>query len=200
MDSLFHFVMPILAALAARLNIKHQIKTILAAAFFSVLIDIDHFIYLDQYRALFHNIFITLIVPIALVCLSFHLKLDKYKKGFFLLLLIFMSGHLLVDLFSYPIYGSGIGINSGDGIPLFYPLSNERYYIDFSVTIPMAIPTNPQFVEGYIVSSLGFGLLLYLIMVIIPCLFLDDIIEISERKHESFRKATTDFFKKVMKD
>lgn len=200
MDSLFHFIFPIIAALAARLNIKHPIRTIVGAAVLSVLIDLDHFFIGPGYRALFHNVFVTILIPLLLLYLSFHFRLDRYKKGFFLLLLIFMSGHLLVDLFSFPIYGNSIGIVEGEGLSIFYPISKTRYSMDFSITIPMTIPTSPQTVEGYIVSSLGFGLLAYFVLIIVPCLFLDDIIEIAERKHESFRKATKEFFKKILKD
>ena len=36
MDSLFHFIFPIIAALAARVHIKHPIRNILIAAFLAV--------------------------------------------------------------------------------------------------------------------------------------------------------------------
>jgi hypothetical protein len=84
MDTLFHFIFPIIAALAARLNVKHPIKSILAAAVLTVLIDVDHFIGLE--RIAFHNVFVTILLPLALLYLSFHFKMSKYAKGFFLLL------------------------------------------------------------------------------------------------------------------
>ena len=62
MDALFHFVFPIIAALAARLNIKHPVRTIIGSAFLSVLVDLDHFIGLE--RTTFHNIFVTFHQPV----------------------------------------------------------------------------------------------------------------------------------------
>lgn len=198
MDTLFHFVFPIIAALAARLNVKHPIKSILGAAVLTVLIDVDHFIGLE--RIAFHNIFVTILLPLALLYIAFHFKMSKYVKGFFLLLLIFSSSHLFLDLFSYNVFGSGIGIIEGSGVALFYPLSNTLYSIEFNIKIPLTISTPPYAIEGYLVSSLGFGILLYFIIIVLPCLFLDDIIEIAEKKKLNLSRASEWFFKKVMKD
>lgn len=198
MDSLFHFVFPIIAALAVRLNIKHPIRTILLASFITLLIDLDHFIGLE--RATFHNIFITFLIPLIFLFFSFHLKLNRYVKGFFLLLLIFLSSHVFLDLFSSPAFGEGIGISEERGVALFYPLSNSRYSINFNIKIPLKTNFLPYAVEGYIVSSLGFGILLYFIIILVPCLFLDDIIEIAEKKHEKLIKATKEFMRNVLRD
>jgi hypothetical protein len=198
MDTLFHFVFPIIAALAARLNVKHPIKSILGAAVLTVLIDVDHFIGLE--RMAFHNVFVTILVPLILLYLAFHFKANRYVKGFFLLLLIFLSSHLFLDLFSYNIFGNDIGIIEGNGVALFYPLSNTLYSVNFNVKIPLTISTPPYAIEGYLVSSLGFGILLYFIIIVVPCLFLDDIIEIAERRREGLGKATISFLKKSLKD
>jgi hypothetical protein len=197
MDTLFHFVFPVIAALAARINIKHPIRTILAAAFITVLIDLDHFIGLE--RATFHNIFITILIPLILLYLSFVLKLKRPVKGFFFILLIFLSSHLFLDLFASPVFGESIGIIEGRGISLFYPLSGKQYSIGFNVKMPLQ-SIYKEGLEGYVVSSLGFGILVYFIIILIPCLFLDDIIEISERKHENFVKAAKEFFSRLLKD
>jgi hypothetical protein len=198
MDSLFHFVFPIIAALAARLNVKHPVKSILGAAFLTVLIDLDHFIGLE--RATFHNVFVTILIPLALLYLAFQFKLNRYAKGFFLLLLIFLSSHLFLDLFSYNVFGDNIGIDEGSGIALLYPLSKTYYSMNFNIRIPLNINSPPYTIEGYLVSSLGFGILFYSIIILIPCLFLDDIIEIAERKRESLGKASNRFFKRLLKD
>lgn len=187
MDTLFHFVFPMIAALAARLKIKHPIRTIFAASSLTFLIDLDHFI--GSGRMMFHNVFVTMLIPLILLFLSFHFKLDRYAKGFFLLLLILLSSHVFLDLFN-PVLGEGIDIREGEGIALFYPLNNVMYTIDFNIKIS----------KGYIVSSLGFGILSYLIIIIVPCFFLDDIIEIAEVKHEKFMKATKELFKGLIKD
>jgi membrane-bound metal-dependent hydrolase YbcI (DUF457 family) len=199
MDTLFHFIFPIIAALAARLNIKHPVKTILGVSFFALFIDLDHFIPGPANRALFHNIFVTLLIPLLILFLAFHFKLSRYKKGLILLVLIFMTGHLFMDMFSN-VYGEGIGITETKyGVGLFYPLSNAKYFLNFNIKIPL-ITSDGSSIEGYLVSSLGFGILAYFIIIIVPCLFLDDIIDITEKKHESFRKASKEFFKKLLKD
>ena len=197
MDTLFHFIFPIIAALAARINIKHPIRTILIAAFITVLIDLDHFIGFE--RATFHNVFVTVLIPLILLVLSFHFKLKRYIKGFFFILLIFLSSHLFLDLFSSPAFGDSIGITKGS-IALFYPLSTAGYSINFNLRTPLESVYSQHTIEGYVVSSLGFGILLYFIIILVPCLFLDDIIEIAERKHESFRKAFKTFFHNILKD
>jgi len=187
MDSLFHFVFPIIAVLAARVNTKHIIKTTLAAASLAVLLDLDHFIGIE--RATLHNVFITILLPLLLLYLAFHFRLNRYVKGFFFLLLIFFSSHLFLDLFSSD-FGSVIGIAKGSGIYLFYPFSMTAYSVNFNIEIS----------KGYIASSLGLGILLYFIIIVVPCLFFEDIIAIAERKHEKFRKAASEFFRNVIKD
>jgi len=104
-------------------------------------------------------------------------------------LLIFFSSHLFLDLFSLCTQ-NGIGITEGAGVALFYPLSSVMYSIDFNIEIS----------KGYIVSSQGFGLLVYFIMIIFPCLFLDDIIDIAEKRHEKFRKAANELLRNAIKD
>ncbi len=190
---------PVIAALAARLNIRHQIKTILSLAFLGVLLDIDH-LFIGLERMLLHNVFITLLIPLILLALAFLIKLDKYKKGFILLLLIFLSSHVFLDLFN-PNIEDGIRINMDTGgVALFYPLSTVKYSIDFNLRSTDIFPFLPQASDGYLVSSLGFGILMYFIIVIVPCLFLDDIIELAEKRHEKFMKASKEFFRNILKD
>ena len=196
MDSLFHFVFPIIAALAARLNIRHNVKTILSIAFLTVLLDLDHLIP-GMHRALLHNIFLTLLLPLGLLIIAFHFKWNKYRKGFLLLLLIFLSSHVFLDMFSFYSPGPGIGIID-NGVALFFPFSNAQYSIKFDIKLPSAI-TMPSG-EGYIVSSFGFGILLYFLLIILPCLFLDDIIEIAEKEHNKLSKTARKFFSNILKD
>ena len=61
MDSLFHFIFPIIAALAARVHIKHPVRNILIAAFLAVAVDIDHLIGIP--RATTTNIFVLQVRP-----------------------------------------------------------------------------------------------------------------------------------------
>jgi membrane-bound metal-dependent hydrolase YbcI (DUF457 family) len=176
MDSLFHFIFPIIAALAAKVHVKHEIRNILIVGVLAVLIDVDHFVGVE--RATFHNIFVTFLLPIIIIILAFSFKTNYSFKGFSILLLIFLSSHTFLDVFSGP-----------PGVALFYPISDTYYSLEFGVTIPLKTKFAPSIMEGYIISSLGLGILLYLIIIILPCLFLDDIIETMEKKHEGFRKA-----------
>jgi membrane-bound metal-dependent hydrolase YbcI (DUF457 family) len=180
MDTLFHFLFPVITSLAAKVHVKHKIRNILLAGALTVLIDLDHFIGLE--RATFHNIFITILLPVILILFTFSLKAKYSLKGFSILLLLFLSSHTILDLFS-------------GGVALFYPLSDRYYSINFGVTIPIPTRFPPSIIEGYVISSIGLGLLFYFLIILLPCLFLDDIIEIMEKKHESFRKALKDFFK-----
>jgi len=180
MDTLFHFVFPIIAALAARIHVKHPVKIILSTALLAVLIDLDHFIFLE--RATFHNVFITILLPFLLIFLSFHFKTKYFIKGFFILLLLFLSSHTFLDTFT-------------GGVALLYPLSEQYYSINFALTIPLESKFSPYLIEGVIVSSLGLGIFLYFLVIILPCLFLDEIIEKMEEKHEDFLKAFKDLLK-----
>lgn len=197
MDTLFHFIFPIMAALAAKVHTKHEVRTIITAAFLAVLLDLDHFIGLE--RATFHNVFITILIPLILLYLSYVFKMKKNTKGFFLLLLIFLSSHMFMDLFSAPPLGNGIGIETGTGVALFYPLSTTYYAINFNIRIPLQ-SSSQGMIEGYLISSLGFGILMYFMIIVIPCLFLDDILDISEKSHERFLKAAKTFFRRLAKD
>jgi membrane-bound metal-dependent hydrolase YbcI (DUF457 family) len=176
MDSLFHFIFPVIATLAAKVHVKHKLRNILIVGALAVLIDLDHFIGME--RATFHNVFITVLLPIIIIILAFNFKAKYNVKGFSILLLIFLSSHTFLDLFS-----------GKPGVALFYPINDTYYSVEFGITVPMPTKFAPSLIEGYVISSLGLGLLFYFIIVILPCLFLDDIIEIMEKKHESFRKA-----------
>jgi membrane-bound metal-dependent hydrolase YbcI (DUF457 family) len=175
MDSLFHFIFPVLAALAAKVHDKHEIRDIIIAGALAVLIDIDH--YVGLVRATFHNIFITLLLPIIFVSIAFSFNKKYNFKGFSILLLIFLSSHLFLDFFS-----EGF-------VALFYPISQEYYSFSFNILVPIGSQFSSS---GQIISTEGIGILIYFVIIFLPCMFLDDIIEIMERKHESFRKVLKD--------
>jgi len=179
MDSLFHFLFPIIAALAARVHVKHTIRNVIILGILAASLDVDHFIGPGLSRALLHNVFVTILIPLILIFFAFVLRTSIYTKGFTILLLVFLSSHLFLDLFG------------GGEVAILYPLSDKYYSINFDLSVPLANTLS----EGEIVSSFGIGLLLYFIIVILPCLFLDDIIEIMEKKHENLRKAVRDLMK-----
>jgi|GEM_PF-1339768 len=183
MDSLFHFVFPIICALAAKVHIKHGVRNIVLLGILTVLIDIDHFIYGFE-RMLFHNIFFTIILPLFIIFLVFNSKSDYYLKGFSVMLFLFLSSHILLDVITEP------------GVALLYPFSTDYYKLDFNVYVPIASKFSG---EGAIISSTGVGLSIFAVIILLPCIFLDEIIFIMEKKHESFRKALKDIKKEMIK-
>ena len=173
MDSLFHFVFPVIAALAARVHIKHPVRNILIAAFLAVAVDIDHFIGIP--RVTTTNIFVLVIIPLLFVFYAFSKKKSYNLKGLSILILIFLSSHLFLDIFT-------------GGVGLFYPLTDAVYGIDFNIPIAWTNYAGLGY-EGLLVSSLGVGITLYFLLIILPCYYLDHIILVMERKHKRFWKA-----------
>lgn len=183
MDSLFHFLFPIIGALAARLHVKHGFRTILFLGFLTVIIDIDHYIYGFE-RMLFHNIFLTVALPMAIIAYVFIYEKDYYAKGFSVMLFLFLSSHLILDIFTEP------------GVAVFYPLSRQYYVVNFNVYVPVL----SKFVtEAAIISSYGIGLLIFSVLILLPCMFLDEIIITMEKGHEDFRFALKDVKKEIIK-
>ena len=169
-DTLFHFLFPIIATLAARVHLKHPIRNILLAGLLAVLIDVDHLSIIGLSRLLFHNVFITILLPALLVFYAFYRKKSYEFKGFSILLLVFLASHPFLDM------------GFGGGVGWFYPFSTTRYRIDFNLSVA----------EGLLVSTASIWLAVYFLIILIPAYFLDEIIEVMERKHESFRRALKD--------
>jgi membrane-bound metal-dependent hydrolase YbcI (DUF457 family) len=184
MDILFHFVFPIIAAFAAKVHLRHPARNILIAAFLSLLIDLDHLVGIT--RGTFHNIFILILIPLLFVAYTFHKKKFYQEKGLAILILIFLSSHLFLDLFT-------------GGVALLYPISNTIYSIDFNIPLAWTNITMEQSYEGMLVSSLGVGIVIYFLLVILPCMYLDDIIAKMEKKNESFKRALKDLKSKKPK-
>lgn len=171
MDSLFHFIFPIIAALAARVHIKHGIKTVLGLAFLTVLMDIDHYFGFIP-RGSFHNIFLTLIIPLLLIVWSFRSG-TEYQRQVSILLLLFLFSHTMLDMFTE------------GGVSLLYPITDQRYSIDFGIYTP----------EGFgLMTSQGIGLLIYSGMLSLA-FFLEQIDQEMLKRKERFGKA----MKKVLR-
>ena len=173
MDTLFHFVFPLMAAMAAQVHIKHPVKNLLIAAFLaSIVLDLDHFIFIE--RATFHNLFITLLLPSLLVFHAFHKKASYETKGLSIVLLIFLFSHTVLDVITEP------------GVALLYPISEEYFVFNPSLWIPL----ESTFVtEGMLISPLGIGGLVYFVLVVIPCYFLDKSMQVMERQHKNLHRA-----------
>lgn len=158
-----------MAALAARIRIKHKIGTCLTLATFTAFLDVDHFIGVT--RGSLHNIFITLLFPIILFVLA--LKFEKkgdYYKNVSLVLLLFLFSHPILDMF---VEG---------GVMLFYPFSTQLYDLS-GLSLKITLPSGEQ---GYIISSAGVGLTIYFSM-ILGSIFVGDFLCIfkKERKLET---------------
>jgi hypothetical protein len=151
MDSLFHFIFPLMAALAARIHMKHGLVAVLLMASSAVLIDADHFMGYGLGGAMFHNLFFTLCVPFTILSIMYTWGGETERQAA-MCLLLFLFSHTMLDLFS-------------EGtVALFYPISTMQFGINFSFAL-----------GGYeIISSSGIGLLIYF-GILLLCFFLQDI-------------------------
>jgi membrane-bound metal-dependent hydrolase YbcI (DUF457 family) len=168
--------------MAARVHLKHGLRNIIGLGFLTVLIDIDHFFYGFE-RVLFHNIFFTVAFPLLIMIAVFMYKTDYYAKGFSVMLFLFLSSHMVLDIFTEP------------GVALFYPFTSQYFKINFNVYVPIF---SRFATEGAIISSYGVGLLLFTVFILLPCMFLDEIIVLMEKKHESFGSALKDVKKEMI--
>ena len=167
MDSLFHFIFPLIAIAAARVRIKHYtIPTILTIALAAVLLDVDHFFGFVP-RGTFHNIFITALFPFLILALSFRYGEERHRQ-ISLALLIVMFSHVILDMFSE------------GAVYLLYPFSMQQFSLAaFYITTA----------EGYyLVSSSSIGLVIFFAM--LACIyFIEDIDFFIVKKHIKFRHA-----------
>ncbi len=139
-----------MAALAARIHLKHGIPAVLLMASTAVLIDLDHFIPGGS-GALFHNLFFTLVLPFTILSIAYN-RGNGAQRQAAMCLLLFLFSHTILDLFS-------------EGtVALFYPITGQQFAINFSVGW-----------GGYeFISASGVGLLLYF-SILLMCFFLQDI-------------------------
>jgi membrane-bound metal-dependent hydrolase YbcI (DUF457 family) len=149
MDALFHFIFPLMAALAARIHMKHGLIAVLLMASSAVLIDVDHFMGLPG--AMFHNLFFTLAVPFTILSIMYTWGGETERQAA-MCMLLFLFSHTMLDMFS------------GGTVALFYPITAQQYAINFSIGW-----------GGYeIISASGIGLLIYF-SILLVCFFLQDI-------------------------
>ena len=176
MDSLFHFIFPLIVALAARIHLKHGLKWIVGLALATVLLDLDIFL---VHRATFHNLFVVLLIPAILVLLAFKYERrgTKYKTLSLVLLLFFFS-HTILDM------------GTEAGVQLLYPFSDQVYSFQ---GMTVANPFGP----GELLSGEGIALLLYF-AVLLLVLFVEDFISFF-MKDKTVRKAFRDTVRKEEK-
>lgn len=170
-DSLFHFIFPIIAMLAARPKIKHRITTIVLFAFIaSFVIDLDHFGPFVA-RGTFHNIFVTLLIPVILIILSFiYEEKGTYYKNLSITLLLVLFSHPILDLFDE------------GGVKLFYPISDKNYILT-GFNIPSPVSINVPGITAYILTASGIGLTIYFLM-LLSIIFVEDFITVFKKIKE----------------
>lgn len=169
MDALFHFLFPLMATMAARLHVKHGIETVIGLALLSMLLDVDHLFGVT--RATFHNIFVTLLIPLIIVFIAFRYeKKGDYYKTLSLALLLVVFSHPILDMFTE------------GGVAWLYPLSNT--YFAPQVNLSMAI----RGVEAPLVTTASLGLLIYFGMLMLV-LFLEDFTRVAKHDRSTLRAA-----------
>ena len=174
MDTLFHFTFSIIVGLAIGIHVKHKFRVLVALAFLSILVDVDHFMGIGS-RGTFHNVFFVFLIPLMLFVISYvyeERKSIKYQT-YSLILLVMLTGHLVGDM----LYGSAV--------KLFYPFSNTLY------TFPeYTILATTEFYSP-IVSADGLMLLVYS-LILCSAIFVEDVIYLFEKKHKTLRNAFRD--------
>ena len=173
MDTLFHFIFPLIAILAARIKVKHKISIIFGLALVTALLDIDHFFGVP--RGTLHNIFITLILPMFFLLLSFKFEKGDYYKNISLILLLFLFSHTILDMFTEG--GVKLDMFTEGGVKLFYPFSDQSYDLTkFLISIQL-----PSGIEVHLISTSGIGLTIYFVM-ILSVIFVEDFIRYLKRE------------------
>jgi membrane-bound metal-dependent hydrolase YbcI (DUF457 family) len=177
MDSLFHFIFPMIAALAAKIHVKHGLETVIGLSLAAVLIDLDVFFI---HRATFHNLFLTALLPLVIIALVFRYRpRNAYLKMTSIALFLFLISHTVLDLFTEA------------GVALLYPLSSQFYTMDINVVV--ATPLG----QSSLVTSAGVGLTLYF-AIILAVLFVEDFLVMSKRERK-LRRCFEDTLKKEIK-
>lgn len=167
MDSTFHFIFPLIIALAAKVHLRHGIIWVIGLSLATVLLDLDVFF---VHRATFHNIFVTLFLPMALVAIAFMLEKRGFKyKTLSLMLLLFLFSHTILDM------------GTEGGVQLFYPLWDNVY--QFGGGLSVDLPAG----QGYLISGLGISLALYF-FILLMVLFAEDFARYFQKDRE-FEKA-----------
>lgn len=151
--------------MATGLKIRHRIAVALILASLAVALDIDHFFGLLA-RGTFHNIFVTVLLPLAL----FGLALRFEKKGIFWKTVTLMAA---LVLFSHPAIDMFVG--SG-GVHLFYPLSNVDLLFS-GISLPVTLPTG--FV-AHAISNEGIGFSIFFLFVL-GIIFAEDLVKMLTR-------------------
>src|SRR3989338_7329309 len=147
MDVLFHFLFTLLALYAARVHVRNHHLAPLIFAFAATLPDFDHFFGMMP-RATLHNVFVTILFPLALVALAFkYEKYGVYWKQMSILFFLVLASHSFLDFFtSY-------------SVMYFYPFSTQPVDLTgFNIQVNAAGKDYP------LMSSASAGVLIYMVI------------------------------------
>ena len=148
-----HIIVPLLALLIV--GRKEDKKYILLLLPLAIIPDFDSFV--DQHRALLHNIFL----PMLLLFLG---MVIKQKKAIFVIAAVYLASHVFMDMFD-------------GGVVLFYPFYNKMAFVDASLSLSTTNElkwvfdygfkayTNEWIIaNGYISDSIGTGALIFILL------------------------------------
>lgn len=174
MDALFHFLFILLVLLAARVHLKHHFLAPLAFAMITLVPDIDHFFGMVP-RVTLHNVFFTVLFPLILLGLAFAFeKKGVFWKQFFLILLVVLAVHPVLDLPTEP------------AVQYFWPVSDAGVTLKDVYYAPVILGE-----EAYLVSPLSISLIIS-ILIMLPVLFLGRTIDFMAGRKEPAGKAAKD--------
>ena len=169
MDVLFHFLFTLLALYAARVHVRNHHLAPLIFAFAATLPDFDHFFGMMP-RATLHNVFVTILFPLALVALAFkYEKYGVYWKQMSILFFLVLASHSFLDFFtSY-------------SVMYFYPFSTQPVDLTgFNIQVNAAGKDYP------LMSSPSAGVLIYMV-ILMGAFFLEELVDIQDRTHRDLR-------------
>ena len=148
-----HIIVPLLALLIV--GRKEDKKYILLLLPLAIIPDFDSFV--DQHRALLHNIFL----PMLLLLFG---MIIKQKKAIFVIEAVYLASHVFMDMFD-------------GGVVLFYPFYNRMAFVDASLSLSttnelkwvfdygIKAYTNEWIIaNGYISDSIGTGALIFILL------------------------------------
>ncbi len=148
-----HIIVPLLALLIV--GRKEDKKYILLLLPLAIVPDFDSFV--DQHRALLHNIFL----PMLLLLFG---MIIKQKRAIFIIAAVYLASHVFMDMF-------------GGGVVLFYPFYNRMAFVDAS----LGLSTSNELIwvfdygfkgytnewvtaNGYISDSIGTGASIFILL------------------------------------
>ncbi len=171
MDVLFHFLFTLLALYAARVHVRTHHLAPLIFAIIATLPDFDHVFGMIP-RATLHNVFVTILFPLALVAIAFkYEKYGVYWKQMSILFFLVLASHSFLDF-----------CTSGQ-VQYFYPVNGQP--VDLT---GFNIQVNAGGKDYPLVSSASAGVLLYM-LILMGAFFLEELVDIQDRTHRSFSYA-----------